>query len=141
MKKKYHVRGKIAYCVGLTLRGKSMILSGGSKSPGTLEHHLLGIFVCCVEEWLRVRCWAESNSHKLKARRCHGRIRRMSITWITLTSLSFLLTRFQTHVWSPVTSSELPHARPFSFQEVSRVGAPDRNLGAATHLGSRGSVM
>ena len=28
-----------------------------------------------------------------------------------------------------------------SFQEASRVGGPDWNSGAATHLGSRGSVM
>ena len=28
-----------------------------------------------------------------------------------------------------------------SFQEVSRVGMPDWNLGAAAHSGSRGSVM
>ena len=31
--------------------------------------------------------------------------------------------------------------RPFSFQEVSRMGIPDRNSGAATQLVSRGSVM
>ena len=35
----------------------------------------------------------------------------------------------------------LPHDGPISFQEVSRVGGPDRNLGVATHSGSRGSVM
>ena len=35
----------------------------------------------------------------------------------------------------------IPHVRPISFQEVSRVGKPDRNSGAAAHLGSRGSVM
>ena len=45
------------------------------------------------------------------------------------------------HVWSPVSSPELPQGRPFSFQQVSRVGIPDRNSGAAAHLGSRGSVM
>ena len=37
--------------------------------------------------------------------------------------------------------SFLPQDRPISFQEVSRVGGPDRNSGAATHSGSRGSVM
>src|SRR3954466_9208257 len=45
------------------------------------------------------------------------------------------------HVCSPVTSPLLPHDRPVSFQDVSRVGGPDRNSGAATHSGSRGSVM
>ena len=43
--------------------------------------------------------------------------------------------------WSPVSSSELPHVRPVSFQEVSRVGKPYQNSGAAAHLGSCGSVM
>ena len=65
----------------------------------------------------------------------------MSMTWTTLTSLSFLLTMFWIHVWSPVSSPELPQDRPFSCQEVSRVGMLDRNSGAAAHAGSRGSMM
>ena len=40
-----------------------------------------------------------------------------------------------------VSSLELPQDRPFSCQEVSHVGMLDRNSGAATHSGSRGSVM
>ena len=63
------------------------------------------------------------------------------MTWTTLTSLSFLFTSFWIQAWSPVSSSELPHSKPFSFQEVSYVGIPDLNSGAAGHLGSRGSVM
>ena len=55
--------------------------------------------------------------------------------------LELLVTRDWTQVWSPVSSSELPHVRPVSFQEVSRVGKPDQNSRAATHLGSHGSVM
>ena len=35
----------------------------------------------------------------------------------------------------------LPQVRPFSSQEVSRIGSPDRNSGAAAQLVSRGSVM
>ena len=65
----------------------------------------------------------------------------MSITWTTLTSLSCLSTRVWTHVWSPVSSPFLPHDRPVSFQEVSRLGIPDQNSGAATQVVSRGSVM
>ena len=84
---------------------------------------------------LRVWCCAGSNSHMLKPRRWHGRIRRMSMTWTTLTSLSFLSTSFWTQAWSPVSSSESPHVRPLSFQEVSRIGMPDLNSGAAAHLG------
>ena len=46
----------------------------------------------------------------------------MSITWITLTSLIFLVIMFWTHVWSLVISFEDPQVRPFSCQEVSRIG-------------------
>ena len=63
------------------------------------------------------------------------------MTWITLTSLSFLFTKVWRQDWSPVSSSELPHSKPFSFQEVSYMGEPDLNSGAAAHLGSRGSVI
>ena len=65
----------------------------------------------------------------------------MSMTWTTLTSLSFLSTSFLMQAWSPVSSSESPQIRPLSFKEVSRVGMPDLNSGAAAHLGSRGSVI
>ena len=65
----------------------------------------------------------------------------MSITWITLTSFILLVIMFWTHVWSPVSSFEEPQVRPFSCQEVSRIGALDRNSGAAAQLVSRGSVM
>ena len=65
----------------------------------------------------------------------------MSMTWTMLTSLSFLFNMFWIHVWSLVSSPERPQDRPFSCQEVSRVGMPDRNSGAAAHLGSRGSVI
>ena len=40
----------------------------------------------------------------------------MSITWITLTSLIFLVIMFWTHVWSPVSSFGEPQVRPFSGQ-------------------------
>ena len=63
------------------------------------------------------------------------------MTWTTLTSLIFLLIMFLMHVWSPVSSTEEPQDRPFFFQEVSRAGIPDQNLGAAAQLESRGSVM
>src|SRR3954467_7109620 len=90
---------------------------------------------------LRVRCCAGSNSHKLKSHCWHGRIRRTSMTWTILTSRIGLFTRDWMQVFSPVTSSSLPHDRPVSFQDISRVGGPDLNSGAATHSGSRGSVM
>ena len=57
----------------------------------------------------------------------------MSMTWTTLTSLSFLFTSFWTQAWSPVSSFESPQIRPLSFQEVRRVGMPDLNSGAAAN--------
>ena len=63
------------------------------------------------------------------------------MTWTMLTSLIFLLIMFLMQVWSPVSSTEEPQDRPFSFQEVSCVGIPNQNLGAAAQLVSRGSVM
>ena len=44
---------------------------------------------------------------------------------------------FLMQVRSPVSSTVEPQDKPFSFQEVSRVGIPDRNSGAATQLVSR----
>ncbi len=45
----------------------------------------------------------------------------MSMTWTTLTSLSFLSTSFWTQAWSPVSSSESPQIRPL-------LGAFERHL-------------
>ena len=63
------------------------------------------------------------------------------MTWTILTSLSFLPIMFRIHFWSPSSSTDEPQDRPFSFQEVSRVGIPDQNSGAATQLVLRGLVM
>ena len=63
------------------------------------------------------------------------------MTWTMLTSLIFLLIIFLTQVWSLVSSTDEPQARPFFFHEVSRMGMPDQNSGAAAQLVSRGSVM
>ena len=48
---------------------------------------------------------------------------------------------FRIHFWSPSSSTDEPQDRPFSFQEVSHVGIPDQNSGAATQLVSHSSVM
>src|SRR3954464_12448927 len=76
---------------------------------------------------LRIWCCAGSNSHKLKSCCWHGRIRRTSMTWTILTSRIGLFTKDLMHVFSLVTSSSLPHDRPVSFQDTSRVGGPDLN--------------
>ena len=56
-------------------------------------------------------------------------------------SLMFLSFILLMQFWSPVSSVDSPQDRPFFSQEVSRMGVPDRNLGAAAQLASRGSVM
>ena len=63
------------------------------------------------------------------------------MTWTMLTSLIFLSLILLTQVSSPVSSVGSPQARPFFSQEVIRMGIPDLNLGAATQLASRGSVI
>src|SRR3954464_6001072 len=63
------------------------------------------------------------------------------MTWRMLASRIGVCTKNWMHVCNPVTSSSLPHDRPVSFQDMSRVGGPDLNSGAATHFGSLGSVM
>ena len=50
MENKCHVKGKIAYLAGLTLRAESAIFGSGCGSLGALEQHLPGIFVPSVEE-------------------------------------------------------------------------------------------
>ena len=57
------------------------------------------------------------------------------MTWTMLTSLSFLLIMFRIHFWSPSSSTDEPHDKPFSFQEVSRAGDLDRNSGGSHPFG------
>ena len=46
------------------------------------------------------------------------------------------------HIFDTVVSSVgAPQANPFFFQEVSRMGMPDQNSGAAAQLALRCSVM
>ena len=119
----YEIQG--AYRIGMALRAEPAILGKGRRYLGGLEQHLPYVLVRRVEELRNVWCLAGSNSHKLNARLRHGSIRRKSMTWTTLTSLIFLLIMFLTQFWSPVSSTDEPQDRPFSFQEVSRMGMPD----------------
>ena len=50
MKNKCPVKGRIAYLASLALRAESAVFGSGCGSLGTLEQHLPGIFVPCVEE-------------------------------------------------------------------------------------------
>ena len=95
MENKSPVRGKVAYLAGLMLRAVSaMVADAGASAP--LNSTFQASSYVVLKSLLKVWCYAGSNSHKLKARCWHGRIRWMSITWTTLTSLRFLFTRFWT---------------------------------------------
>ena len=73
-------RKKTAYRMSVTLRTESAILGSGCGGLGALEKHLPGIFVRHVEEPAQSLVLHRSNSHRLKARCWHGRIKQMSIT-------------------------------------------------------------
>ena len=123
------------------LRAESAIFGSGCGGLGALEKHLPGIFVRHVEE----------PAQSLVPRRVElPQVESPLLTWEDqadehnldyVDKFELLSTRVWMHVWSPVSSPFLPHDRPVSFQEVSRVGGPDRNSGGATHSASRGSVM
>ena len=108
---------------------------------GGLEQHLPLVFVLHAVEPLERLVFGRENSHRLKDSLWQGRIRRTSMTWITLTSLMFLSFIPLMQLMNPVSSEDSPHNRPFCSQEVSRIGVPDRNSGATTQLASHGSVM
>src|SRR3954468_19720283 len=104
---------------------RSSVRGGGTSAPlnSTFQTSL-----CVVSKSSRsIWCSAGSNPHILNVRLWHGRIRRKSMTWTTLTSLIFLLIIFLIHFCSPVSSTDEPQDRSFSFQEVSRMGMLDRN--------------
>ena len=88
------MKGKVAYRTSLALRAESAILSSGRGDLGALEQHPPGIFVSCVEEPVQSSVLGRVGLPQVKARCWHERIRRMSMTWTTLTSLSFLFTMF-----------------------------------------------
>ena len=119
----------------------SAILGERRRYLGALEQHPLDVLVHRVVELSQHLVLGRVELPQNKCPSLARRIRRKSMTWTMLTSLIFLLIMFLMQVWSPVSSTEEPQDRPFSFQEVSRVGIPDLNSGAATQLVSHGSVM
>ena len=88
----------------------------------------------------KVWCFSGLNSHRGEVRLWQGRIWRTSITYTTSTSLMFLSTMLWMRVCSAISSSDEDQFGPFSIQEVSRIGAPDLNSGAAAQVVSRGFV-
>ena len=123
------------------LCAESAILGKGRRYLGGLGQHLPNVLVHRVK--------------KLSQRLVLGHVELPHIECPSLTrkdpaeehdldhvdKLDFLAYNALTQFWSMVNSTDEPQDRPFSFQEVSRMGMLDRNSGAATQLVSRGSVM
>ena len=78
-----------------------------------LEQRLPRVLVLHAVEPLECLVFGRTNSHRLNARLWHGRIRRMSMTWITLTSLMFYSFMPLMQFISSVRSVDSPHNRPF----------------------------
>ena len=86
MENERSIKDKITSLVSLTLRAESAIFGSRCGSLGALKSTFQASSYLVSKSPLKVRCWAGSNSHNLKARGWHGRIRRMSMTWTTLRS-------------------------------------------------------
>ena len=80
-----------------------------------LEQHLPGIFVRSVEEPAQglVLCQIKLPQIEGPLLAREDPADEHDLDYVD--ELEFLFTRFWTQVWSPVSSSELPHDRPFSF--------------------------
>ena len=108
---------------------------------GALEKHLPGIFMCCVEEpgQSLVLCWVKFPQNKSLSLTREDPAEEHDLDYGDKFNLPV------DQVFDAGLESghlcELPHDRPVSFHEVSCVGMPDRNSEAASHSGSRGSVM
>ena len=119
MKRKCPIKDNIAYLASRTLRAESAIFGSGCGSLGALEQHLPGIFIRSVEEPAQglVLC-------RIKLPQVEGPLLAREdpadehdLDYVD--ELDLLVHKVLDAVWSPVSSSELPHVRPFSFQEVS----------------------
>ena len=141
MENKCPIKGKITYLARRTLRAKSAIFGSGCGGLGTFEQHFPDLFVCSVEEPAQslVLRRIELPHVETPSLARENPADEHDLDYVD--KLELLLTSFWMQAWSPVSFSESPHVRPLSFQEVSRVGMPDLNSGAAAHSGSRGSVI
>ena len=116
----------------MALCAESAILGKGRRYLGGLEQHLPDIFVRRVEELSQrlVFGWVE-----LPHIECPSLTRKDPAEEHDLDHID-KLDLFGYHVftqfWSPVSSAGAPQAKPFFSQEVSRMGMPDQNSGAAS---------
>ena len=141
MKNKCPIKGKIAYLVGLTLRAESAIFGSGCGSLAALEQHLPDIFVRSVEEPAQSLVLRRIELPHVEA---PSLARENPVDEHDLDYVDKLELLVHQLLDTGLESGQLlriPQIRPLSFQEVSRVGMPDLNSGAAAQSGSRGSVM
>ena len=125
----------------MTLRAESAILCSGCGSHGALEKHLPGNFVCRVKEPAPslVPCRVELPQVDSPLLTREDQADEHNLDYVD--KFDLLIHQGLDACLESGQRFILPHDRPISFQEVSRVGGPDRNSGAATHSGSHGSVM
>ena len=135
------LKDRITYLISWTLQAESAILGSGCGSLGSLEQHLPNLFVRSVEEPIQ----------SLVLRRVElPHIEALSLARENLADehdldyvdkLELLVHQLLDTGLESGQLLRIPQIWPLSFQEVSRVGMPDLNSGAAAHSGSRGSVM
>ena len=125
----------------MTLCTESAILGSGCGGLGALEKHLPGIFVRRVEEPAQSLVLRRVELPQVESPLLTQEDQADERNLDYVDKFELLVHQGFDACLSPVSSPFLPHDRPVSFQEVSRVGGPDRNSGDATHSGSRGSVM
>ena len=141
MENKCPVKGKIDYLASLTLRAESAIFGSGCGSLGALEQHLLDLFIRSVEEPIQslVLRQIELPHIEVPLLAWENPADEHDLDYVD--KLELLVHQLLDTGLESGSSSESPQIRPLSFQEVSRVGMPDLNSGAAAQSGSRGSVM
>ena len=142
MKEKCPVKGRIAYLASLALRAEYAIFGSGCGSLGALKQHLPGIFLPSVEEpaegLVLRRIELPQVEGPLLAR--ENPAHEHDLDYVD--KLELLVHQGFGH---RIEVRSAPPNHPKSVrslsQEVSRMGVPDQNSGAAAQLVLRGSVM
>ena len=124
----------------MTLRTESVILGSGCGGPGALEKHLPVIFVRHVEEPAQslVPCRVELPQVESPLLTREDQADEHNLDYVDKFEL-LVHQGFDACLESGQLSFFTPR-QAISFQDVSRVGGPDRNSGGATHSASPGSV-
>ena len=135
------MKGKAAYRTGLALRAESAILSNGRRDLVAFEQHPPGIFVSCVEEPVQssVMRWVELPQVEVPLLAREDPAVEHDLDYIDEFELlvhHVLNTCLESGQLSRTTPGQallLPGGKP--------CGEARLELGAAAHVGSRGSVM